>query len=99
AAEPWIPHALTADNEIDFIPPPSPYRPPVDLHSGFLRRAVDRLKVEEVAGARFHHPDHHLAVQVEDLGRRVLLTPCQQQVGVGLSGLRYRDGTGSLVVR
>ncbi|MEU5323638.1 hypothetical protein AB0G67_43865 [Streptomyces sp. NPDC021056] len=65
-AEHWMRLALTADNEIDFTPPPY-LRPPVDLHSGFLRRAVDLLKVENVAGAQFHHPDHRLAVQVEDL--------------------------------
>ena len=34
---------------------------------GVLREAVERLKVDEVAGAQFHHLDHHLADQIEEL--------------------------------
>lgn len=41
--------------------------PPLDLHTAFLRQAVERLKVEEGAGARFHHPDHQFADQIGDL--------------------------------
>ncbi|WP_060887511.1 hypothetical protein [Streptomyces caniscabiei] len=37
--------------------------------SGALREAVERLKVAEAAG-EFHHPDHRLADQIEELVNR-----------------------------
>ncbi|MEU6289894.1 hypothetical protein [Streptomyces sp. NPDC046988] len=32
-----------------------------------LREAVERLRVEELAQAPFHHPDHRLADRIEHL--------------------------------
>lgn len=66
-AEHWMSQALSTGNEIDFTPPPSPQRPSMDLHTTFLRQAVERLQVDEEDGTRYHHPDRRLAAQIEDL--------------------------------
>jgi TPR repeat protein len=64
----WISQALSPDSSIDFIPPLFWMDQSQDPSSGLLREAVARLKVEDVAGAPFHRPEHHLADRSRGLG-------------------------------
>ncbi|GAA4962954.1 MULTISPECIES: hypothetical protein [Streptomyces] len=67
-ADHWAHQALHLDDDIHLTPTnPWPTRrlPHPTLA---LREAVERLRVEEeLAGAPFHHPDHRLADQLEEL--------------------------------
>ncbi|WP_048573297.1 hypothetical protein [Streptomyces leeuwenhoekii] len=65
-ADHWAHQALTLDTNIH-LTPPSPRRRQLHSHTQALREAVERLRVDEVAGAQFHHPDHRLADQIEEL--------------------------------
>ncbi|MGC0334920.1 TPR repeat protein [Streptomyces sp. SAI-170] len=65
-ADHWAHQALTLDTDIH-LTPPTRRRRQLDSHTQELREAVERLKVDEVAGAQFHHPDHRLADQIEEL--------------------------------
>jgi hypothetical protein len=66
-ADHWAHQAITLDTSIHIIPTaPWPHRL-LDSHRELLREAVERLKVDEVAGAAFHHPDHRLANKIEEL--------------------------------
>ncbi|WEO93441.1 hypothetical protein A6P39_005070 [Streptomyces sp. FXJ1.172] len=61
----WHQHLALGPGGDAFVPPP------VWMHLNFdtcgvLRKAVDRLRVEEAAG-EFHHPDRRLADQIEQL--------------------------------
>ncbi|MDT0611068.1 hypothetical protein [Streptomyces lancefieldiae] len=66
-ADHWAHQALNLDSDIHLASTtPWPARRP-DHPAMALREAVERLKVEELAGAPFHHPDHRLADQIEEL--------------------------------
>ncbi|WP_051844105.1 hypothetical protein [Streptomyces sp. NRRL S-813] len=63
----WAGQALNLDTDIHLTAPtPWGQRRP-ESPSGALREAVERLKVEELDGAQFHHPDHRLADEIEEL--------------------------------
>ncbi|CAM5232434.1 hypothetical protein SHIRM173S_00205 [Streptomyces hirsutus] len=66
-ADHWVHQALDLDSDIHLTPttPRPAHRP--EHPAVALRQAVERLKVEELAGAPFHHPDHRLADQIEEL--------------------------------
>ncbi|MGW8634648.1 sigma-70 region 4 domain-containing protein [Streptomyces sp. NPDC055793] len=60
--------AFNLDTDVHLIPTTTPT--PIHCLTHFapaLREAVERLKVEELAQAPFHHADHRLADQVEHL--------------------------------
>ncbi|MFJ4790821.1 hypothetical protein [Streptomyces sp. NPDC088794] len=67
-AEHWMGQALKADAriDIDFSPPASEFHPPRP-HLAAAREAVDRVKVEEIEGTRYHLPDRHLADRIKAL--------------------------------
>ncbi|WP_217144922.1 hypothetical protein [Streptomyces sp. AC627_RSS907] len=66
-ADHWAHQALDLDSDLHLTPAtPGPARR-LDHPVLALREAVERLKVEELAGAPFHHPDHRLADQIEEL--------------------------------
>ncbi len=61
----WHQHVVLGPRDDDFVPPPAWTHLNVDT-PGVLRKAVERLKVDEAAG-EFHQPDHRLADQIEEL--------------------------------
>ncbi|MGW8631968.1 hypothetical protein [Streptomyces sp. NPDC055793] len=64
----WARQAFNLDTGIHLIPTRTPTPIHCATHSApALREAVERLKVEELAQAPFHHPVHRLADQVEHL--------------------------------
>ncbi|MGW2171457.1 hypothetical protein ACWC1C_13135 [Streptomyces sp. NPDC001705] len=64
----WAYQAFNLDTGIHLIPTRTPSPIHCATHSApGLREAVERLKVEELAQAPFHLPDHRLADQVEHL--------------------------------
>lgn len=65
-ADHWAHQALTLDTNIH-LTPASTRRRQLHSHTEALREAVERLQVDEIAGAQFHHPDHRLANQIEEL--------------------------------
>lgn len=65
-ADHWVHQALTLDTDIH-LTPVTRHRRQLDNHTQELREAVERLKVEDVDGARVHHPDHRLADRIEEL--------------------------------
>ncbi|MFJ8150331.1 hypothetical protein ACIQ6R_35650 [Streptomyces sp. NPDC096048] len=67
-ADHWAHQALNLDTDIHLTPTLTPTPVRCLAHPArALREAVERLKVEELAGAPFHHPDHRLADQIEEL--------------------------------
>ncbi|MFF8575752.1 hypothetical protein ACF06L_31490 [Streptomyces sp. NPDC015408] len=65
-ADHWAHQAL--DTGVHLIPTRTPTPIHCATHSApALREAVERLRVEELAQALFHLPDHRLADQVEHL--------------------------------
>jgi TPR repeat protein len=67
AAHWWYQHRALGPDDLD-LPPSQTYGGP-DTSAGVLQQAVDRLRVDEAAG-EFHHPDRHLADQIEALVNR-----------------------------
>ncbi|MDG5808578.1 hypothetical protein P9869_39225 [Streptomyces ossamyceticus] len=67
AAHWWYQHRALAPEGLDL--PPEPTCSNVADSRGVLRQAVARLKVDEAAG-EFHHPDHYLVDQIEELVNR-----------------------------
>ncbi|MFF8679389.1 hypothetical protein ACF07F_15915 [Streptomyces sp. NPDC015237] len=65
-ADHWAHQALDTDVHLTPTTTPTPIHCPTHPAPA-LREAVERLKVEELAQALFHHPDHRLADQVEHL--------------------------------
>ncbi|MFD8376912.1 hypothetical protein ACFV2Z_40250 [Streptomyces sp. NPDC059688] len=61
----WHQYLALGPRDDDFVPPPAWMHLNIDS-SGVLRKAVERLKVDEAAG-EFHHPDHRLADQIDEL--------------------------------
>ncbi|MFD4973151.1 hypothetical protein [Streptomyces sp. NPDC058424] len=66
-ADHWAHEALSLDTDIHLTSPAPCRRRKLDSPPEVLREAIERLKVDEVAGAQFHHPDHRLADQIEEL--------------------------------
>ncbi|MEU6147722.1 hypothetical protein ABZ848_46175 [Streptomyces sp. NPDC047081] len=68
----WIDEALNSDARIDinFSLPAISEIHPTRPRIAFVREAVERLKVEEVQGTRYHLPDHRVAERIRALDTR-----------------------------
>ncbi|MVO85720.1 hypothetical protein GPA10_13375 [Streptomyces sp. p1417] len=64
-ADHWAHQALDLDADVQLAPTPFVQR--LAGHTEELRKAVDRLKVDVVDGAQYHHPDQRLAARIEEL--------------------------------